>query len=157
MGQQFAFIKEYIMPHIKFDPMKELEFLSQRMRKFADEFPETFSFEFGKGFEPKVDVYHDDTRIHVVAELPGMSKEEISLSFADGVLRIKGTKKAPEFGETVAIVRGERSFGEFKREIPIGRNIDPDSLSASMREGVLTILMQEKAKQGQSEKNITID
>ncbi|MDT8325480.1 MAG: Hsp20/alpha crystallin family protein [Bacteroidota bacterium] len=145
------------MPHIKFDPMKELEFLSQRMRKFADEFPETFSFEFGKGFEPKVDVYHEEKNIHVVAELPGMSKEEISLSYADGVLRMKGTKKAPEFGEEVAIVRGERSFGEFRREIPIGRDIDPDSLSATMRDGVLTVIMQEKAKEGQSEKNISID
>lgn len=145
------------MPHIKFDPMKELEFLSQRMRKFADEFPETFSFEFGKGFEPKVDVFHDGTRIHVVAELPGMNKEEISLSFAEGVLRMKGNKKAPEFGDDVAIVRGERSFGEFKREIPIGRDIDPNSLSATMRDGVLTILMEEKAKGGQSERSITID
>ena len=135
------------MPHIKFDPMKELEYLSQRMRKFADEFPETLSFEFGKGFEPKIDVYREGTEIHVVAELPGMSKSDVQLSYVDGVLLLKGRKEAPEQKEDVSILRGERSFGEFKREIPLGKDIDPESMTASMSDGVLTVVMREKKAQ----------
>lgn len=145
------------MPHIKFDPMKELEYLSSRMRRFADEFPETFSFEFGKGFEPKADIYRKDNEIHVSFELPGMIKSDVQLSFTDGVLRIKGSKNAPASDDEVTIVRGERSFGSFDREVALGSDIDPDSLSATMKDGVLTVIMQLKTAQGSTERNITIE
>jgi HSP20 family protein len=145
------------MPHIKFDPMKELEFLSHRMRKFADEFPETFSVEFGKGFEPKVDIFRNDSEIHVVVELPGMNKSAIALSYADGTLKISGNKAAPEHGEDITIVRNERSFGEFKREIALGKEIDPDSLTATMSDGILTVVMKKKQDEAAKERSINID
>ncbi|MCB2204440.1 Hsp20/alpha crystallin family protein [bacterium] len=145
------------MPHIKFDPMKELEYLSQRMRKFADEFPETFSFEFGKGFEPKIDIYRKGDEIHVSAELPGMVKSDVQLSFTDGVLRIQGSKNAPVSEEEVKVVRGERSFGGFDREVALGSDIDPDSLSATMKDGVLSVVMRLKTAKGSAERTITID
>ncbi len=144
------------MPHYRFDPMKELEFLSQRMRKFADEFPETFSIEFGKGFEPKMDVYHDNKEIRIIAELPGLTKDQISLTYTDGVLTLEGEKKPPEQAENVSILRTERSFGEFKREIPLPKDIDADSMSASMSEGLLTIVMQIKQDASKQERTITI-
>lgn len=144
------------MPHIKFDPMKELDSLSQRMRQFADEFPETFSFEFGKGFDPKVDVFHDDATIHVVIELPGMTKSDVKLSYAESVLTISGDKKAPEHAENIAVLRTERSFGEFKREIALPKDIDPESLTASMTEGLLTISMQKRQSASAQERTINI-
>ena len=145
------------MPHIKFDPMKELDYLSQRMRKFADEFPETFSFEFGKGFEPKVDMVSAGDTIELYVELPGLAKSDVSLSFVDGVLKIQGSKNAPEQGENTAILRSERSFGSFSREIAVGRDIDRDSLSASMQDGVLHIVMKKKTPVGSEERSINID
>lgn len=144
------------MPHYRFDPMKELEFLSQRMRKFADEFPETFSVEFGKGFEPKMDVYHDAKEIRIIAELPGMSKDQVSLTYADGVLTLAGEKKTPEHAENVSLLRSERSFGDFKREIPLLKDIDADSLSASMSDGILTVVMQIKKDASTQERTISI-
>ena len=144
------------MPHYRFDPMKELEFLSQRMRKFADEFPETFSIEFGKGFEPKMDVYHDSKEIRIITELPGMTKDQITLTYADGVLTLSGEKKPPEQAENVSILRSERSFGEFSREIPLPKDIDADSLSASMSDGLLTVVMQIKQDASTQERTISI-
>ncbi len=144
------------MPHIKFDPMKEMEFLSQRMRKFADEFPETFSFEFGKGFEPRTDVFHDDAHIHVIVELPGMAKTDVQLSYAENVLTISGSKKAPEHAENIVVLRTERSFGEFRREIALPKDIDADSLAASMTDGLLTISMKKKQDASSQERNINI-
>lgn len=144
------------MPHYKFDPMKELEFLSQRMRKFADEFPETFSIEFGKGFEPKMDVYHDDSTITVVMELPGVGKDEISLTYTDGVLTLKGEKRTPEHAENVTILRSERSFGAFKRDIPLPVDIDADSMSASMNDGILTVTMTIRKDANKQERTISI-
>lgn len=144
------------MPHFKFDPMKELEYLSQRMRRIADDFPETFSFEFGKGFEPRIDVYSDETNVYVVAELPGMAKEAVSLSVADGVLTIRGGKAAPEYGEGVTVYRSERSFGEFQREIALPKDIDASGVSAAMTDGILTITMKKKAAPQEHEISIDI-
>jgi HSP20 family protein len=143
------------MPHYRFDPMKEFENLSQRMRKFADEFPETFSLEFGKGFEPKVDVYHDDASITVIAELPGMAKNEISVSLADGVLTLKGEKKLPVSTEGITVLRSERSFGEFRRLIELPGEVDANSISAQMDAGVLSIVIRKKARS--QDKEITIE
>jgi HSP20 family protein len=144
------------MPHIKFDPMKELEFLSHRMRKFADEFPETFSIEFGKGFEPKIDVYQDNEMIRVVVELPGLTKTEVRLSYADNILTIGGEKKAPEHDENTSVLRTERSFGEFKREVTLPKDIDAESLEATMVEGVLTVTMRKLKDSSKQERTINI-
>jgi HSP20 family protein len=136
--------------------MKELEFLSQRMRKFADEFPETFSFEFGKGFEPKLDVIQDENEIRLIAELPGVAKEGLNLTYTDGVLTLSGEKKAPQLEEQAAILRSERSFGMFKREIPLSKDIDADSLTASMNDGLLTVVMKIKRDAAKQERSISI-
>ncbi|MBN1447764.1 MAG: Hsp20/alpha crystallin family protein [Bacteroidetes bacterium] len=144
------------MPHYKFDPMKELEFLSQRMRKFADEFPETFSFEFGKGFEPKLDVIVDENEIRLIAELPGVAKEDLNLTYTDGVLTLSGEKKEPQLAEQASILRSERSFGMFKREIPLSKDIDANSLTASMNDGLLTVVMKIKRDAARQERSISI-
>lgn len=144
------------MPHFKFDPMKELDYLSQRMRKIADEFPETFSFEFGKGFEPRIDVYNQADAVVVVAELPGMTKEAIKLIYTDGILTISGSKPVPEHAEGVSVLRSERSFGDFKREIELPKDADAGTVSASMSEGLLTITLSKKPVSQDSEININI-
>ncbi|MDX9757861.1 MAG: Hsp20/alpha crystallin family protein [Bacteroidota bacterium] len=144
------------MPHFKFDPMKELEYLSQRMRRIADDFPETFSFEFGKGFEPRIDVYSDSGNVRVVVELPGMSKDGVSLSVASGVLTLRGNKPAPEYGDGITVHRAERSFGEFVREIALPQDVDVAGVSATMIEGVLTIVLNKKAAPQDREINIDI-
>jgi HSP20 family protein len=145
------------MPHFKFDPMKELEYLSQRMRRIADDFPETFSFEFGKGFEPRVDVYSETDHVRVVAELPGMTKDAVSLSVAAGVLTIRGNKSAPEYTEGITVHRQERSFGEFIREIALPKDVDFSGISAAMTDGVLTIELKKKANAPEREINIDIN
>lgn len=144
------------MPHFKFDPMKELEYLSQRMRRIADDFPETFSFEFGKGFEPRVDVYADNDTLRVLVELPGLQKDAISLSFADGILTISGNKPVPEHAEGVTVLRAERSFGDFIREIELPKDVDPSSIAATMNGGLLTITLKKKAVSRDPEIKINI-
>lgn len=126
------------MPHIKFDPTRELDFLSERMKRFAQEFPETFSFELGKGFEPRIDLTQSAAEVVLAAELPGMEKADVRLSIADGVLTLSGEKKAPEREHSTEL-KCERSFGAFSRKIELPADIDSGKISASMSNGVLEI------------------
>jgi HSP20 family protein len=127
------------MPHYRIDPMKELESLSQRMKRFVEEFPESFSFEIGKAFEPKIDVLHDESTVYVNIEAPGVKKEDISLSVKDDMLTVTGSKKIDIDLEKVTPSKMERSFGEFARKIQLPCDVDASSFNANLRDGVLCI------------------
>jgi HSP20 family protein len=143
------------MPHIKFDPMRELDYLGERMKRFAQEFPETFSFEVGKGFEPRVDIVHNADAVIVTAELPGMEKSDVRLTVSNGVLTISGEKTVPD-RENMSEVRLERSFGPFSREIELPVEIDRNRVTAGMANGVLEIRLQKAASEQDNKINIEI-
>ena len=145
------------MPHMKFEPLKELEYLTGRLRKFAEDFPETFSFEFGSGFEPKLDLVHDETTVTVIAELPGVRKADVSLSVSGGnVLEIKGTKQADIDPDAVTIVRSERSFGPFACRISLPVDDEHGSIEAHMADGLLRVVMKKRTVQTETEIKVDI-
>jgi HSP20 family protein len=133
------------MPHYKFDPMKELEYLSQRMKKFVEEFPESFSFEFGKGYEPRIDMFHDASAVTVNIEVPGIPRSALSLAIKDGVLTVSGSKKPEYDPDAVTPARMERGYGEFSRQIPLPCEVDADAVAASLRDGVLSVVIPKRA------------
>ena len=144
------------MPHIKIDPMKELELLSQRMKRFVEDFPESFSFEIGKGFEPKIDIFTDNENAYVYIELPAVRKEDIKLVLKENVLSVSGIKN-PDFAiDKVTAHRSERPFGEFNRRIALPVETDAGSISANLKEGVLAITISKLAKTEDKEISIEI-
>jgi HSP20 family protein len=145
------------MPHIKIEPMKELEYLTSRIRKFAEEFPETFSFEFGSGFEPKIDLVETDATMTVFVELAGVVKEDISLSLRSGKeLEIAGTKQPGIDPDTMSIVRSERTFGEFSRMVILPADADGGSVEAELNNGVLIVTLRKLAAKQSSEIKVDI-
>ncbi len=145
------------MPHMKFEPLKELEYLTGRLRKFAEDFPESFSFEFGSGFEPKMDLVHDESTVTVLAELPGVRKEDISLSLSGGnMLDIKGVKKPDIDPDAMMIVRSERTYGEFARRITLPADVEQASVEAHFADGILRIVMKKRSMHTSTEIKVDI-
>lgn len=144
------------MPHIRIEPMKELETLTQRIRKFAEEFPETISFEIGKGFEPKVDVIHNDKTITVFVELAGVTKQDVNVSLKESILCVSGTKPIPYEADKVNLTKIERGYGAFQRSIELPAEIDSTSIHASMTNGVLILTLNKKSLKQEQEINIDI-
>ncbi|SDG41642.1 heat shock protein Hsp20 [Limimonas halophila] len=97
---------------------------------------------------PSVDVSEDDTNVNVKAELPGLSEEDVDVTFADGVLRIAGekTQEKEDQDENRQFYVSERAYGRFERQIPIGREVDEDNIDAAFKNGVLTVTLPKKAK-----------
>ncbi|MCG5548202.1 Hsp20/alpha crystallin family protein [Halorhodospira halochloris] len=106
---------------------------------------------------PSVEVQEDDNNLYVVAELPGMTENDVELTFSDGILRIAGEKRAEhedkDEGRQVHIT--ERSYGRFERQIPLNRAIDEDNVNASFKDGVLTVTMP-KAEEEQQARRIEV-
>lgn len=84
--------------------------------------------------------------IKVNAELPGLEDKDVKIELTNGVLTISGEKKTEM--EDKDRLFSERYYGRFERRIPV-EDVDEDEVSASFKNGVLTVTLP-KAPQAQS-------
>ena len=138
-------------------PIRKKEGLGRRlfeepehfMRRFEDmfedffesmHFPESWTEKHG-GFSPRIDVNDKENEIDIIAELPGLNQEDVKLTLTDNQLIIEGEKKSEFKEEKEGLQHIERSFGKFRRTIPVNEVIDQDNISADFANGILTIKM----------------
>ena len=106
---------------------------------------------------PAVDIY--ETEAHEVvlkAELPEMKREDISVTFENGVLTLKGERKFEEETNKENYHRVERRHGTFSRSFTLPNTVDASRISAAYKDGILTIRLpqREEAKPKQIDVNI---
>ena len=108
------------------------------------------------GWSPSLDVFDEKDHFVVNAELPGMKKEEIDLSFQDGVLSLSGERKQTKENKEGETFRSERYFGKFQRSVTLPAAVDSSKISASYKDGILTVTLpkSEAAKPKQIAVNI---
>jgi HSP20 family protein len=96
------------------------------------------------GFVPPVDVIEEDGTLTVRAELPGVRKEDVKVHLDGDLLTLSGSKKHEE----KSYRRVESRCGEFERTLTLPRSVDRDKISATFRDGVLslTLPLREEAK-----------
>lgn len=90
---------------------------------------------------PFVNVYEDPDTLTVAAEMPGLSKEQVEITYADGSLIIKGKRDAIPSVASMSALRRERSLGTFEKTIRIPVKIVSEKISAKFTNGVLTITL----------------
>lgn len=101
---------------------------------------------------PRVDVVEDDDALRLVADVPGMSADDIEITLHEGVLVIEGKmheeKSEQQEGEGTErrYLFRERQDLSFKRSFKLGRDLDADNVSASVDNGVLTVVLPKTAK-----------
>jgi len=101
-------------------------------------------------FEPDIDIKEGVNEYIVMLDLPGMTKETIDINLSDNILYIAGERKRmsvyDEEDETSGYryFRKERSFGAFKRTIPLPDHILTDNINAEYENGVLIIMIPKK-------------
>lgn len=85
---------------------------------------------------PAADIYETPDEWVVLADLPGVSKEDVDVRVADGVLTIEGS-----IGETPVqdALYTEYRLRRFFRQFRLGEEVDPDRIAAELKNGVLTV------------------
>ncbi|OGU57907.1 MAG: hypothetical protein A2X64_02155 [Ignavibacteria bacterium GWF2_33_9] len=114
------------------------EFLSDADFPFANE---------RRGFFPNVDISENEKSIFINMELPGLSKEDVTIKIKDDdMLVINGEKKkeVKTEDEKHSVIRVERSFGEFSRSFRLPDNANKESISAKFDNGVLHLVIEKK-------------
>lgn len=143
------------MAIVRWDPARELAGMEiDRLNRMFSEF---YSDAFAQGWVPPVDIYETDAHEVVLkAELPDMKREDISLTFENGVLTLKGERKLDASVKRENFQRLERRYGSFSRSFTLPNTVDTGRISASYRDGVLTVLLpqREEAKPKQIAVNV---
>jgi HSP20 family protein len=88
---------------------------------------------------PRTDLAETDDAFVLAMDLPGIKSDDIEITFEDGTLKVSGERNASREQESGQYHRIERSYGRFFRSFRFGTNADPDKISASFDDGVLTI------------------
>jgi HSP20 family protein len=123
--------------------------------KFFSEF--TKNVEFPVNRFPRVDVVDDEKSIKLIAELPGVKKEDVKILLEDGYLTVSGEKKNNFEGkEEINIIRNERLFGKFERKFELPEDINPDEIKAKFENGLLNISIAKLAPEKPKERLIEV-
>lgn len=88
---------------------------------------------------PLVNIYENNDEITVTAELPGLSKEQVNITYSDGILTLSGKREQVAAVKDMSVVRKERSEGAFEKTIQIPTKINQDEIRAAFENGVLSI------------------
>ena len=91
---------------------------------------------------PAVDVSENDERYVVRAELPGVKKDDISVTLEDDVLHISGeTRSEHEEKEQGRVIRQERHYGKYVRSLRLASAVDEQKIKAKYKDGVLELVL----------------
>ena len=90
---------------------------------------------------PAINLTEGGDNLYVRAELPGVNPESLDISVIEGKLIIRGERKIEEEDQKTSYHRREREAGFFRRTIALLVRVDSGKISASMKNGVLTITL----------------
>ena len=133
------------------DPISELQ---QEMNRLFEDFfdqPHALSRLSGESglqtsFSPSVDISETDQEIRVAVELPGMDPENIEVSYTGNALTISGEKQTESEQQEEHFYRKERSYGSFRRSIPLPGTIQEEDIEASFKNGVLQVRLPKSSE-----------
>ena len=137
--------------------------LQRDMNRIFDDFFTGFNtFPAGRsegswgGFSPTVDIKESEKELTIKAELPGINEKDIDVSLANDVLTIQGEKKEEKEEKDKGYYYAERSFGSFRRVLPLPAGVDTQKAEASFKKGVLTITVPKTEEARSKVKKIAI-
>ena len=95
-----------------------------------------------EAWAPAIDVYETHTAFIVTAEVPGLRREDVELSYEDRRLTIRGQRSDRSVaGDVLHFHQVERGHGSFARTFEFADRIEVETVTADLADGVLTIML----------------
>ena len=130
----------------KYEPFRELRGLHDEMNQLFSGFGKGFDAnEFARGaWAPSVDIFEDQEKLIVEAELPGMNREDFELLVENNVLTLKGERKFEKKDERDNYHRVERQYGSFVRQFTLPQTVTAEGATADFENGVLRVALPKR-------------
>ncbi|MBW7859684.1 MAG: Hsp20/alpha crystallin family protein [Rhodocyclaceae bacterium] len=146
------------MAIVKWDPWREMEDL-------FDRYARTTGLARGgsqeplasQDWSPRVDIAETEARFVIKAEIPDVKKEDVQVSVDNGVMTIKGERRQEKEEKGKKFHRIERQYGSFRRSFSLPENVDTGAISASFKDGLLTVELPKTTKSKPKSIAVAID
>ena len=93
---------------------------------------------------PAVDIYENDDKVMLTAEVPGIEDKDLEIKIEDNKLTIKGERKFEKETKEENYHRIERSYGSFYRSFSLPSFIDQEKIKAEHKRGILEVSMPKR-------------
>ncbi|HLK63070.1 MAG TPA: Hsp20/alpha crystallin family protein [Bryobacteraceae bacterium] len=121
-----------------FDPLANL-------RLFEDAFSRALSEpQSNRPWAPNVDIYETGEELVVKADVPDVEQKDIDVRVENQTLTISGQRKFQQQESGKGYHRIERNYGNFVRSFAVPNSFDTEKVSASYKNGVLTVSLPKK-------------
>ena len=129
------------MPNVAFtrwDPLRDLLALHEQIGQLVGS--------DAPGWTPPVDLYETVSEFVLIAELPGLARDDVEIHAEDGRIIIRGERSSQVPCEQYH--RVERGHGRFSRGFALPEPIAVDAITADLKDGILTVVIPKSAAQG---------
>jgi HSP20 family protein len=126
-----------IVAFARWDPFRDLLTIQHRLERLSTG---------PQGWTPAMDLCETAQAYILTAELPGVARDQVRIDIRDGKLTLHGRREARVSCERYHQV--ERGHGEFCRSVLLPQAVDASTISAEMRDGVLTVTVPKAAGTG---------
>ncbi len=94
-------------------------------------------------FVPAADIWETPDAIHLRLDMPGVGPDDVEVNIHHGTLKVRGTVHAPQWQ---TVLYAEQRVGDFEREFTLSEDLDPETVTAKMNAGVLTLTIGKAEK-----------
>jgi HSP20 family protein len=142
------------MTLVKFNPMKDLLDVEREFNRLFNVFRGRFDSDDSNAelenavWMPLADIYEDNDNIKLKLDIPGVSKDDVKISYSDGMLSISGERMQESESKNSKYHRVERVYGKFYRSFTLPQKIREDKIEAEFKNGqlIVSIPKSEEAK-----------
>jgi HSP20 family protein len=130
--------------------MALVRFYPTRLNEISEELDRAFNRVFADlnvkngnhaevSWNPRVDIQETNDEFVLTLEVPGVGKDDITISYENDLLKISGERKREKSAENSQYLREERFYGKFSRVFNVNKKIDSEKIEAAYKDGLLTI------------------
>jgi HSP20 family protein len=142
------------MTLVRWNPARELASMEiDRLNRMFEDFYGTT-----RAWAPAVDIF--ETHAHefvITAELPEMKREDIAVTFEQNVLTLSGERKASVEDDNGTYHHSERAHGKFTRSFTLPPTVDGARISATYKDGVLTVRVPQREEARPKQINVELE
>jgi HSP20 family protein len=129
----------------RWEPFREMDDMFKGFAPLLGRLPMNRATEELYDFLPPADIVEHEKEYLVKIDLPEVKKEDVKVTFDDGLLTVKGERKVEKEVKGETVHRTERFYGSFERSFMLPEDVDPKLIRAESKDGVLTLILPKVA------------
>ena len=134
------------MSLIRYQPINLFDHFNDDINRYFGNMRSKTAASQARSWAPAVDIREEENRYLLSADIPGVAREDIEITLEDGVLTLKGERAGGAGSNGKDYRRKERMHGTFLRKFTLPETVDMQSISATVKNGVLDVVIPKQAK-----------